>query len=201
VSRQPIQRGVNSPGHSAKTLPDGQAEAQARKKVRALWQPGALFHNCARFPRKPNVPRVDRLAGILRQGLVAPAVCPEGSVCSDLNLTVTGVEVPYDSLVFLHRFGPLSFLYTICQPGHFAVFVDPELPVLAPEAMGPNWVVLCRDEVYVRERVAPEKLTGIAIHPADGEAIISELPGELRRCAIPLYDYQGNVLWPPDDGA
>ncbi len=144
---------------------------------------------------------VDRLAGILRRGLLAPAVCPDGSVCSDLNLTVTGTEVPYDSLVFLHRFGSLSFLYTLCEPGRFAVFVASEIPVLTPEAMGPHWVVLCRDEVYVRECVTVEKLIGVALHPADAGAVKGELLGEFRRCEIPLYDYEGNVLWPSGDGA
>src|SRR5437016_1094753 len=96
----------------------------------SLWNPGDLFHVAARYPRKPGAARVDRLAGILRHGLLAPASCPDGSVRSDLHLVVTGAAVPYDSLVFLHRFGPQSFLYTPEEPGRFAVFVDSALPVL-----------------------------------------------------------------------
>ena len=142
---------------------------------------------------------MDRLAGILRKGLVAPAQCRDGSVRSDLRLVVTGCCVPYNSLVFLHRFGELSYLYTICEPGRFAVFVDPQLPVLTQEGMGDNWMVLCLDEVYVRDGVPLEKLLGIAVHPNDAETILGELTDEFRRAAIPLYDYDGNVLWPPGE--
>jgi hypothetical protein len=152
---------------------------------------------CTRYPRKPKAPRIDRLAGILRAGLLAPGRCRDGSVLSDLNLLVTGCGVPYDSLVFQHRFGSMSYIYTICEPGRFANFVDPALPVMTPEAMGPNWVVLCMDEVYVSEGVPLEKLTGIAIHPADADSITATLLPEFRRLEIPLYDYDGNVLWPP----
>jgi hypothetical protein len=178
-------------------LADDQAEARALQKVRSLWQSGNLFHVTRRQPRKPKGPPVDRLAGIMRMGLVAPAHCQDGSVRSDLNLMVTGCKVPYDSLVFLHRFGPVSYIYTICEPGRFAVFVDPALAVLTPEAMGADWVELCQDEVYVHERVAPERLTGVAVHPADASRVMDELLADFRRLAIPLYDYDGTVLWPP----
>ncbi len=161
------------------------------------WHTGALFHVATRYPRKPRVARVDRLAGILSNGLLAPASCPDGSVCSDLHLVVTGTPMPYDSLVFLHRFGPESYLYTLDEPGRFSVFVDPDLPVMTPEAMGAHWVVLCLDEVYVRDRVAPENLTGIAVHPADADSVLRDLMTDFRRLSIPLYDYDGNVLWEP----
>jgi hypothetical protein len=134
---------------------------------------------------------------MLRNGVLAPAYCPDGSVCSDLQLVVTGTAVPYDSLVFLHRFGPQSFLYTLGGPGRFSVFVDPTLPVLTPEAMGAGWVVLCQDEVYVRGRIAPEDLTGVAVHHADADSVVGDLIGDFRRLGIPLYDYDGNVLWEP----
>ena len=52
----------------------------AHGKLRRLWQMGDLFHNCERYPRKAAAPRVDRLAGILRQGLVSPGASPDGSV-------------------------------------------------------------------------------------------------------------------------
>ena len=177
--------------------PDRWVESRARKKVRPLWQPGDLFHVSTRYRREHKAPRVDRLAGILRRGLVAPAACQDGTVCSDLHVVVTGSCVPYDSLVFLHRFGSRSHIYTLCEPGRFAVFVDSAIPVLTPEAMGPNWVLLCADEVYVPDRIALEKLTGVAVHPADAGSVMSELIAEFRRLEIPLYDYEGNVLWPP----
>jgi hypothetical protein len=137
------------------------------------------------------------LAGVLRHGLVAPAECRDGSVVSDLRLTVTGTAVPYDSLVFLHRFGPRSAIYTLSTPGRFTVFIDPATPVLTPEDMAGNWAVLCQDEVYVRGRVAAESLTGVAVHPVDAAAVRRELLAEFRRLCIPLYDTAGKTLWQP----
>ena len=107
------------------------------------------------------------------------------------------MTVPYESLVFLHRSGPQSFIYTISDPGRFSVFVNPAIPVLTPEAMGPNWVVLCQDEVYVRDRVAPEDLTAVAVHPADADSVLADFIADFRRLGIPLYDYDANVLWEP----
>jgi hypothetical protein len=181
----------------ADSLPEERAESRARKKVRALWQSGDLFHVSSRYPRRPDAPRVDRLPGILKSGLVAPARCQDGSVRSDLHIVVTDCDIAYDSLVFLHHFGRRSYLYTICEPGRFAVFVDPDLPVLTPRKMGPYWVVLCQDEVYVRDGIPLERLLGIAVHPADADPIMKELLADLRRAELPLYDYDGNVLWPP----
>jgi hypothetical protein len=171
--------------------------SRAKEQRPSLWHLGALFHVTTRYPRKRRAGRVDRLAGILRNGLLAPASCPDGSVCSDLQLVVTGTPVPYDSLVFLHRFGPESFIYTIDDPGRFSVFVDPAIPVLTPEAMGANWVMLCQDEVYVRDRVAPQHLTGVAVHPEDADSVVGDFIADFRRLGIPLYDYDGNVLWEP----
>jgi hypothetical protein len=145
------------------------------------------------------VRKVDRLAGILRHGLVAPACCEDASVCSDLNLEVTGVDVPYDSLVFLHRFGEQSFLYVPYDPGRFAVFVDPAVPVLTPADMGQYWAVLCRDEVYVRDRIPAEKLTGVAVHRSVADSVLADLTEDFRRLGIPLYEYDGTVLWKPED--
>src|SRR5690348_7970196 len=111
-------------------------EARARAKIRKLWQEGDLFHVVSRYPRKPTTPAIDRLAGILRHGLLSPGHCRDGSVVSDLNLTVLHCEPSYDTFVFLHRFGKPSWLYTICEPGRFAVFVDPEFPVRTAQEMG-----------------------------------------------------------------
>jgi hypothetical protein len=135
----------------------------------------------------------------LKRGLVAPGACPDGLVRSDLNIVATGFSVRYDSLIFLHRFGEPSWLYTMCEPGRFTVFVDPALPVLTSQDLGPNWLELSQDEVYVRDGVAPENLIGMAVHPSDAEAVLSEFLEDFRRLEIPLYDYDGNVLW-PDSG-
>lgn len=172
-------------------------EAAARCKRSSPWQPGALFHATRRYPWRSRAGRVDRLAGILRHGLRAPADCPDGSVCSDLSIRVTGMAVSYDSLVFLHRFGDESAIYTISEPGRFFVFVDPALPVLTPEELGANWPVLCRDEVYVRDRVSPEHLTCVVIHPEDAESVAAEFRDDFRRLAIPLFDHDGNIVWEP----
>jgi len=195
VSDQHSKREANTPGRKAEALPDERLESRARKKRTVLLHAGDLFHVATRYPRKPKMAKVDRLAGILRKGLMAPACCEDGSVFSDLNIVVTGAPVPYDSLVFLHRCGPESSLYTIIEPGRFMVFVDPALPALTPKDMGRNWAILCRDEVYVRDRIAPESLTGVAVHPADADSVMSDLMADFRRVGIPLYDYDGNVLW------
>jgi hypothetical protein len=182
--------------HAANAFPNDSAESRAKKKLRALWQRGDLFHVTSRYPRKRNVPKVDRLAAILRNGLLAPAQSQDGLVSSDHNIVVSGYDIAYDSLVFLHRFGELSPIYTICEPGRFAVFVDPAIPVLTPESLAPNWILLCQDEVYVRDCVALEKLVGVAVHPSDTASVMSEFLEEFQRLELPLYDYDGKVLWP-----
>jgi hypothetical protein len=163
----------------------------------SLWQDGALFHSASRYPRRADARRVDRLAGILRNGLIAPACCEDGSVCSDLQLTITGTNVPYDSLIFLHRYGPRSSLYTWGEVGRFMVFVDPALPVMTPEDMGGKWVILCQDEVYVRDRIAPEWLTAVAVHRADSGSIRAEFTADFERLRIPLWTFDGEVIWKP----
>lgn len=168
----------------------------ARDKLKRLWQIGDLFHVFSRYPRKQGFPRVDRLAGVLRNGIVAPASCDDGTVFSDLNLEVVGASVPYDSLVFLHRFGPQSYLYTISDPGRVAIFVAPETPVLTPKEMGRNWAILCQDEVYVRDRVGVENLIAVAVHPADADSVMNEFLADFERLGIPLYLYNGTAVWP-----
>jgi hypothetical protein len=196
VNAQNSARKALTPRRVAEPRPDRRPKSRAGKNRPALYQPGALFHASHRYPRKGNAPKVDRLAGILRNGLLAPASCGDGSVCSDLNLVVTGSAVPYDSLVFLHRVGAQSAIYAICDPGRFMVFVDPAIPVLIPESMGENWVTLCQDEVYVRDRVPVENLIGVIVHPADADSAMNCV-ADFERLGIPLYDADGKVLWAP----
>jgi hypothetical protein len=170
----------------------------SKKNPKPLWQLGDLFHISTRYPRKRNAPKVDRLAGILRKGLVAPARCRDGSVFSDLNIVVTGCSVPYDDLVFIHQYNSESWLYTISDPGRFAVFVDPAVAYQTPEEMGEHWALLCQDEVYVRGGVGREHLTGVAVHPEDADGVIRDFRAEFESLQIPLYDYAGTVLWQPD---
>jgi hypothetical protein len=124
----------------------------------------------------------------LYQSMLAPAFHRDSSVWSDLNIVMTGSAVAYDSLVFLHRFGPQSAIYTICHPGQFMVFIDPAFPELPPESMGQNWIVLCQDEVYVRRRVPVESLIGVIVHPADAGPVMTDCVADLRRLCIPLHD-------------
>ncbi len=181
---------------SADAMREWENESRAREKLKRIWQPGDLFHIFSRYPRRPRALKVDRLAGVLKKGIVPPASCNDGSVCSDLNLVVIGPSVPYDSIVFLHQFGPQSALYTIAEPGRLAVFIDPATSVLTPEDMGPDWVVLCQDEVYVRGRVAREHFIGVAVHPVDADTVMEELLLDFKRLGIPLYLYDGTAVWP-----
>jgi hypothetical protein len=169
----------------------------ASKDYIALWHNGALFHAASRYPSKPRTRKVDRLASILSNGLLAPACGREHSVCSDLNLVMTGMSAPYDSLVFLHRYGPQSVIYTFMEPERFMVFVDPAFPVLTADSMGTNWIILCQDEVYVRDRVPVEKLISVVIHPEDADSVMAACSDDLRRLGIPLYDCDGEVVWKP----
>ena len=169
---------------------------RAKERLRDLWQPGDLFHAFARYPRRTDAKKVDRLAGILSHGIVAPASCDDGSVASDLHIVATGFAVPYDSLVFLHRLGSRSGIYTISQPGRIAVFVDPKIPVLTQEDMGRDWVILCQDEVYVRDRIAVEHLIGVAVHPADADSVKDAYLSDFQRLGIPLYLDDGTPIWP-----
>ncbi len=198
MSDQSSECEASTPEPEPEPLPGGRPVLRASGQRPSPWHTGALFHATTRYPRRRRAAAVDRLAGILRNGLLAPASCPDGSVCSDLNLVVTGTPVPYDSLVFLHRFGPDSFIYTISEPGRFSVFVNPSIPVLTPEEMGDCWVLLCQDEVYVRGRVAPEELTAVTVHPADADSVVRDLLADFRRLGIPLYDDKGDVIWEPE---
>jgi len=104
--------------------------------------------------------------------------------------------VPYDSLVFLHRFGPKSGIYLSSRPGHFTVLVEPSVPVLTPQDMGRNWMIACRDEVYVRDGIAPQYLGGLVVHPADVDGVLKKFLPKLRALGVPVYLMDGTVIWP-----
>jgi len=196
VTNQHLEQEGDISRDSADAMREWENESRAREKLKRIWQPGDLFHIFSRYPRRPRALKVDRLAGVLKKGIVPPASCNDGSVCSDLNLVVIGLSVPYDSLVFLHQFGPQSAPYTIAEPGRLAVFIDPAMSVLTPEDMGPDWVVLCQDEVYVRGRVAREHFIGVAVHPVDADTVMEEFLLDFKRLGIPLYLYDGTAVWP-----
>jgi hypothetical protein len=171
-------------------------EILARSRVKKLWQAGELFHNFARFSHRPEMKKVDRLALILENGLVAPASCNDGTVRSDLNINVIGAPVPYDSLVFLHRFKEISGLYLWSRPDHFTVLVEQSVPFLTPKDMGKHWAMLSQDEVYVRDRIAPEHLSGLVVDHADVEEVMKKFLPRLQALGMPVYLMDGTVLWP-----
>lgn len=173
-----------------------QGELRARKRLRDLWQAGDLFHVFSRYPRRRGAKKVDRLAGILNNGLLAPASCKDGSVVCDLQIVVTGSSVPYDSVIFLHRFGPDSSIYTMIDPGRIVIFVDPTTPFSTPEDMGPYWAILSGDEVYVQDRIAVERLIGFAVHSADADSVLEKHRSDFERLGIPLYLVDGTAVWP-----
>ncbi|MFM9965816.1 MAG: hypothetical protein ACKV2Q_31935 [Planctomycetaceae bacterium] len=178
--------------------PDVNSEhSPERTKLRPIWQRGDLFHNFQRYPRRRDAKKVDRLASILANGLVAPGLCSDGSVCSDLHITVTGLSQPYDRLVFLHLFGDQSSIYTISDPGRVTLFVDPELEFLTHEDMGTHWPLLCQDEVYVRDRIPVEKIIAVVAHRADADSILAEFRAEFQRLGIPLYRDDCTIAWAP----
>ncbi len=169
-------------------------KASVKTGIRPLWQRGDLFHNFQRYPRRLGAPKIDRLAGILANGLIAPGLCSDGSVCSDLHISVK--SQPYDRMVFLHRFGDESSLYTISDPGRVTVFVDPEIEVLTQQELGRNWPVLCADEVYVRDQIPVEKLIAVVAHRADADSILDEFRPDFQRLGIPLFRDDGSIAWP-----
>ena len=177
------------------TMSSSSVEA-ARQKITSLWQVGDLFHNFSRYPERADLPRIDRLAKILRRGLVPPSLDQDKDARSDLNIIVTGTDTPYDSVVFLHRCASISNLYISSRPGFFTALLDPALNVLNKDEMGKHWPVLCRDEVYVKGEIPAQRLVGLVVHPSDAKAVISEFETEINRLSIPIYKIDGVVLWP-----
>jgi hypothetical protein len=55
-------------------------------------------------------------------------------------------------------------------------------------------ILLCQDEVYVRDRVPVDWLTAVATHPDDADVVMREFQREFDRLGIPLCDYEGNIL-------
>lgn len=186
--------GSQHPKRPSRKPSSSRSRTSSRPRRASLWHMGCLFHVSHRYPYRAGANRVDRLAGILQHGLVAPGCCMDGSVRSDLLIQADGLVPPYDSLVFLHRYGKQSWLYTVAEPGRFFVFIDPEFPVLTQADMGRAWPVLCQDEVYVRERVPLQHLIGVVVHEADVETIVRDLSSHFLRSGIPLYDLDGAPL-------
>jgi len=83
--------------------------------------------------------------GHLTERVTSGASWPERFVCSDLQFGGDSApRFPTNSLVFLHRFGPQSFLYTLGGPDRFSVFVDPGHFCVDTRSHGAGWVVLAR---------------------------------------------------------
>ena len=119
------------------------------------------------------------------------------AIPSDLRISITGTETPYDSVIFLHRFKPqTSGFYLLSRPGHCTALINAQTKILEKDAMGENWPVLCLDEVYVKDPIPPEKIAGLIVHPLDANQVIEEFQTELRHLALPLFTLDGEVLWP-----
>jgi len=135
-----------------------QAGAPRQEEPHALWHSGALFPCVqALSPRNPRVAVSIGLQAFYGTDCsrrpparMVPSV--RISICSNryrCALRPIGLSSSlWPSVLHLH----------LDEPGRFVVFVDPAILVLTPEAMGANWVVLCQDEVYVQDRIAPEHL-------------------------------------------
>lgn len=170
-------------------------ENLVRSRVMQLWKPGNLFFNTSRYSRKKGYEHIDRLAEILRKGLIPPALDMEGTVVSDLNITVIGAKYNYSEVVFLHLFGDNSYLYIPFQDDKLCFFVDPETKFITNGA-DIRWPLLCIDEVYVPRIIEPKELIGIAVAPNTLKDVYNQFHQDFKRLSLPLYDFSGKVFWP-----
>jgi hypothetical protein len=151
---------------------------------------GVLFHKFNRYVQNsPQDQQVDRLKEILENGLVPPGLDATGRVISDLNLEVKGTSIPYDEVVFLHKFDPhVSFPYTFIESGGAVVVLDDEkVDYKSIDHMEAGWPFMSRDEVYVHGKIPAETLGAIAVHGSEIEAVHAEF----NELSLPLYDHEG----------
>ena len=154
-----------------------------------LWREGVLFHRFKRFAAGAEDQSLDRLIEILKRGLISPGSDLSGRIKSDLNISVTGTETPYDRVVFLHRYSKeFSHPYIISRdPQSIFAFIDDSVTYLTPEEMEDGWPVMSRDEVYVMGSIPPKSIGAIAVHAE----IIEEVSAETQEFGVPLYDLTG----------
>jgi len=162
-----------------------------------IWTEGTLFHLTSRWPQKYESSRADRLVSILELGLISPGLDPQNPIAiSDINITVEGSHIPYDSVVYLHRFAlPHSIYYLPRHDDTLCFFVDSEIPVWEPKDMGYAWPIICQDEVYVPNQIPRERITGLAISIGAFDIVRSEYGESIAASNIPLYtfDLAGNI--------
>jgi len=165
-----------------------QHEGGEHNPLSEIWQDGTLFHLARRWAELEDGSRLDRLAGILEQGLVAPSYDPNNRILSDINIVVEGSERPYDSVVYLHRFDSgISARYVSPGIDTICIFVDPVLPILEPSDMGYAWPILCPDEIYVPGKVDLDRITGVAVSEDMADGVQTEFGPRLTELSIPLY--------------
>lgn len=58
--------------------------------------------------------------------------------------------------------------------------------------------MLSQDEVYVRDRIPPEQLSGLVVDHADVEEVMKKFLPRLHALGMPVYLMNGTVLWPLD---
>jgi hypothetical protein len=169
-------------------------ENLARDRVMELWKHGNLFFNTSRFPIKNGYEHIDRLAEILKNGLIPPSLDTKGKVISDLNIEATGFENNYNSVIFLHLFGDNSYRYIPFVENKICFFVDPKTKFKTNSDM--HWPLLCSDEVYVPRIIKPRELIGVAVAPNALKSVYGQFYRDLKRLGLPLYDFTGKAFWP-----
>ena len=151
---------------------------------------GTLFHRFRRYV-KTDTERSDRLASVLERGLLAPSHDPD-RVISDLkgNFTAVGTTVPYDSVIFLHRYNSaLSARYLSLDTESVFVILKPGLAVVTPEEMPKPWIVSSRDEVYSLEPIAPGSIDTILLPNPMLEQVSKDMAAQLAARAIRLAGF------------
>ncbi|MEK7096001.1 MAG: hypothetical protein AAB896_01790, partial [Patescibacteria group bacterium] len=107
--------------------------------------------------------------------------------------TVEGSDVPYDSVIFLHKYDPrVSFLYSIISPESICVFLKPDVPVLTSEHMGGGWPVVSQSEVYSLQPIPPQMIRAVIMPDAEALNIDDEIQRKLASLSIPLFGTDGS---------
>lgn len=50
--------------------------------------------------------------------------------------------------------------------------------------------------IIFRNRIAPQYLGGLVVHPADVDGVLKDFLPNLRALGVPVYLMNGTVLWP-----
>ena len=159
-----------------------------REGAAPLFTEGTLFHRFRRFIIIDGNP-VDRLPAVLEHGLVAPAKDTLRRVVSDMagRLTVVGTTLPYDSVVFLHRYIPgVSHRYIFNDGKSALVTLEPDVPFKNAKQMGEAWPVMCMDEVYSLDSIPSKKFDSLLLPDSQLENVETEMSELLEASGVEL---------------